>query len=120
MMNSSCAILALVVLLFGECFLSETQHQCEFDKEHDAAADLPVVLVIGESGVGKSTFLNYISGASDTSHPCNFKTGSLQRKGVTTETVAVKVKWLGAGDFFEEWNKITHQTHIKKFEEQTA
>ena len=24
------------------------------------------------------------------------------------------------GDFFEEWNKITHQIHIKKFEELTA
>ena len=24
------------------------------------------------------------------------------------------------GDFFEEWNEITHQTYIRKFEEQTV
>ena len=27
---------------------------------------------------------------------------------------------LDTGDFFEEWNEITPQTHIRKFEEQTA
>ena len=75
-------------------------YDCEFDKNNTVDAALPLVLVIGESGVGKSTLLNYISGTSNKSHPCNFETGSLQSTGVTTETKAQKVKWLGTGQEF--------------------
>ena len=75
-------------------------YDCEFDKNNTVDAALPLVLVIGESGVGKSTLLNYISGTSNKSHPCNFATGSLQSTGVTTETKAQKVKWLGTGQEF--------------------
>ena len=57
-------------------------------------------MVIGESGVGKSTFLNFISGL-DESHPCNFKAGeSDPTQGLTTQTVAKKVKWKGNGREF--------------------
>ena len=75
-------------------------YDCEFDKNDNADAALPLLLIIGESGVGKSTLLNYISGTSNKSHPCNFETGSLQSTGVTTETKAKKVKWLGTGQEF--------------------
>ena len=75
-------------------------YDCEFDKNNTVDAALPLVLVIGETGVGKSTLLNYISGTSNKSHPCNFATGSLQSTGVTTETKAQKVKWFGNGQEF--------------------
>ena len=63
--------------------------------------DLPILVVIGESGVGKSTFLNYIAGLNESDNGCNFKVGeSDPTRGLTQETSARKVKWLGRGREF--------------------
>ena len=39
---------------------------------------------------------------------------------ISIKTVVGFYSVAGTGDFFEEWNEITHQTHVRKFEELTA
>ena len=60
----------------------------------------PIVIVIGESGTGKSTFSNFISGQSET-QPCAFRTGNNEDlSSVTKHPEARIVQWRGTGEFF--------------------
>ena len=45
---------------------------------------------------------------------------NLTHKGIHNSTISFHKKYRFTGDFFEEWNVSTHQTRIRKFEEQTA
>ena len=57
--------------------------------------DLPVLVVVGEVSVGKSSFLNYISDQHGDYDPCGFKTSPV---GISDDPVAKKVRWRGTRD----------------------
>ena len=60
----------------------------------------PIVIVIGESGTGKSTFSNFISGQSE-KQPCAFLTGNnADLSSVTKHPEARIVRWRGTGELF--------------------
>ena len=61
-------------------------------------ADLPVLVVIGRSGVGKSTLLNYLGGLQE-NDLCYFNTGE-SSSGITERTEAKKIRWRGTGSQF--------------------
>lgn len=62
--------------------------------------ELPVVVVVGVSGVGKSTFCNYLSGFSE-EDSSGFHTGTtLDESSITKEPTKKRVKWRGSGDEF--------------------
>ena len=80
--------------------ISENPTRPCFIKNNIETERVPLLLIIGQSGVGKSTLLNYLGGVSSPLDECHFKTGALQGTGVTTEVVAKQLKWIGTGEDF--------------------
>jgi len=93
-----CRILyfAVGVLVLSVGATNDQGSSCFVDKTDPA--DLPVLVVIGRSGVGKSTLLNYLGGLSE-NDTCNFNTGE-DSEGVTEVAVAKKLSWRGNGPQF--------------------
>ena len=57
-------------------------------------------MVIGESGLGKSTLSNFISGQVE-HEPCGFETGAkADLSSVTKHVTARRVRWRGIGKYF--------------------
>ena len=73
---------------------------CTVEAETIDYSKLPVVVVIGVTGTGKSTFCNYLSGYSE-EHSSGYKSGTpVDGSSVTKTPIAKKVQWLGTGEEF--------------------
>ena len=82
----------------------ELQFNCMEEKSGEDIfqnPDIPVVVVIGATGVGKSTFCNFLSGKSNDDEIDSYKAGTNRNEdAVTKHVVAKRVKWLGIGEEF--------------------
>ena len=87
----------LICLTFTTYFSENPTRPCFIKNNIER---VPVLLIIGQSGVGKSTLLNYLGGVSSHLHECHFETGALLGTGVTTEVVAKQLKWIGTDEEF--------------------
>ena len=76
------------------------QHHTDIETLDSLYPDDPVVVVIGASGVGKSTLANFLAGKSH-EDPLGYQAGTpLNEESVTKSATAKRVRWRGTGDYF--------------------